>query len=66
MTPSHDLPFSHSSFDCSIATGVIYWVEQHELTLREMVRVTRPGGTIALLDTRSSMSFSRMMQFAAD
>src|SRR5215470_11866796 len=42
-TPSHDLPFYDASFDCSLATGVIYWVEYPESTLREMVRVTRPG-----------------------
>jgi ubiquinone/menaquinone biosynthesis C-methylase UbiE len=64
--PSHDLPFPYSSFDCSIATGVIYWVEHPESTLREMVRVTRPGGTIALLDPHSSMSVSNMHRYAAE
>lgn len=65
-TRSHDLPFPYSSFDCSIATGVIYWVEHPLSTLREMVRVTRPGGEIALLDPHSSMSVSRMHQYAAE
>lgn len=64
--PSHDLPFPYCSFDCSIATGVIYWVEHPESTLREMVRVTRPGGTVALLDPHSSMSVSNMRRYAAE
>lgn len=63
--PSHDLPFSDGSFDCSLATGVIYWVEYPEPTLFEMVRVTRPGGTICLLDPHSSMSVARMRDYAA-
>jgi ubiquinone/menaquinone biosynthesis C-methylase UbiE len=64
-TPSHDLPFADASFDCSLATGVIYWVEHPESTLREMVRVTRPGGSVSLLDPHRSMSVSRMHDYAA-
>ena len=65
-TPSHNLPFTDASFDCSLATGVIYWVEHPESTLREMVRVTRPGGTVSLLDPHSSMSVSRMRRYAGE
>jgi 2-polyprenyl-3-methyl-5-hydroxy-6-metoxy-1,4-benzoquinol methylase len=65
-TPSHDLPFADASFDCSLATGVIYWVEHPESTLCEMVRVTRPGGTVSLLDPHRSMSVSRMRHYAAE
>jgi ubiquinone/menaquinone biosynthesis C-methylase UbiE len=65
-TPSHDLPFADASFDCSLATGVIYWVEHPESTLREMVRVTRPGGTVSLLDPHCSMSVPRMRHYAAE
>jgi ubiquinone/menaquinone biosynthesis C-methylase UbiE len=65
-TPSHNLPFADASFDCSLATGVIYWIEHPESTLREMVRVTRPGGTVSLLDPHCSMSVSRMRHYAAE
>lgn len=65
-TPSHDLPFADASFDCSLATGVIYWVEHPESTLREMVRVTRPGGIVSLLDPHCSMSVSRMRHYATE
>ena len=64
-TPSHALPFADASFDCSLATGVIYWVEYPETTLCEMVRVTRPGGTVSLLDPHRSMSVARMRNYAA-
>jgi 2-polyprenyl-3-methyl-5-hydroxy-6-metoxy-1,4-benzoquinol methylase len=62
---SRDLPFADGSFDCSLATGVIYWVEHPDSTLREMVRVTRPGGMVALLDPHCSMSVARMRDYAA-
>jgi ubiquinone/menaquinone biosynthesis C-methylase UbiE len=64
--PTHHLPFAEATFDCSLATGVIYWVEHHEKTLREMVRVTRPGGTVVSLDPHASMSISRMRAYAAE
>lgn len=52
------LPFADASFDFTYATGVIYWVEHLVATLREMVRVTRPSGTVAFLDPHASMSVS--------
>ena len=64
-TPSHELPFADASFDGSLATGVIYWVQHPESTLREMVRVTRPGGTVSLLDPHCSMSVSGMRHYAS-
>jgi ubiquinone/menaquinone biosynthesis C-methylase UbiE len=65
-TPSHNLLFADGSFDCSFATGVICWVEYPDSTLREMVRVPRPGGTVSLLDPHSSMSASRVRHYAAE
>jgi ubiquinone/menaquinone biosynthesis C-methylase UbiE len=60
------LPFADATFDCALATGVIYWVEHHEKTLREMVRVTRPGGTIVSLDPHASMSVARMQAYSTE
>jgi ubiquinone/menaquinone biosynthesis C-methylase UbiE len=62
--PSDALPFADATFDCSLATGVIYWVEHHVKTLCEMVRVTRPGGTIVSLDPHASMSASGMRAYS--
>lgn len=39
-----DLPFGDGSFDLVTAFGVIEHVENDERMLREMLRVTRPGG----------------------
>jgi ubiquinone/menaquinone biosynthesis C-methylase UbiE len=64
--PTDELPFANAAFDCSLATGVIYWVRHHEKTLREMVRVTRPGGTVVSLDPHASMSVSQMRTYSAE
>lgn len=57
------LPFPNGSFDASFATTVIYFIEDPANALREMVRVTRPGGLIATLDPASPMSVSAMSQY---
>lgn len=62
---SDNLPFADAAFDCTLATGVIYWVEHHEKTLREMVRVTRPGGLVVSLDPHASMSLLGMRDYSA-
>jgi ubiquinone/menaquinone biosynthesis C-methylase UbiE len=58
LSATDRLPFADASFDYTYATGVIYWVEHLLATLREMVRVTRPSGTVAFLDPHASMSVS--------
>ncbi len=50
------LPFADAVFDLTMATTVVYWVARPEPVVREMVRVTRPGGTLATLDPHTSMS----------
>ncbi len=42
------LPFEDESFDLVFALGVIPWLEQPELAMQEMARVTRPGGYVIL------------------
>ncbi len=42
------LPFPDSSFDASVSVFGSMFAPDHEQTAREIVRVTRPGGTIAL------------------
>lgn len=53
--PGESLPFPDNSFDLAIATTVIYFVAHPQAVLREMVRVTRPGGIVATLDPHASM-----------
>jgi ubiquinone/menaquinone biosynthesis C-methylase UbiE len=63
---SNKLPFADGSFDCAIATGVIYWVEHPLETLREMARVVRPGGAISTLDPHASMSIPRVRAYNSE
>jgi ubiquinone/menaquinone biosynthesis C-methylase UbiE len=49
------LPFPDNNFDLVTATTVVYFVAKPAAVLREMVRVTRPGGMVAMLDPHASM-----------
>lgn len=44
----HSLPYPDSSFDATIMSFVLSYSDQRELAAAEMVRVTRPGGVIAV------------------
>jgi ubiquinone/menaquinone biosynthesis C-methylase UbiE len=44
------LPFRAGRFDAALAVTVLLHVARPEAMLREMVRVTRPGGVVALQD----------------
>jgi SAM-dependent methyltransferase len=44
------LPFRAGRFDCALAVTVLLHVARPEAMLRELVRVTRPGGVVALQD----------------
>ncbi len=56
-------PFPDCAFDVVLATTVLHWVERPEAVLREMVRVARPGATVATLDPNSSMSPAGMRAY---
>lgn len=57
-------PFPDCAFDVVLATTVLHWVERPEAVLREMVRVARPGATVATLDPHSSMSPAGMRAYS--
>jgi SAM-dependent methyltransferase len=44
VAPVERLPFGDASFDAVVATGVIEYVEDPKVALRELARVLRPGG----------------------
>jgi len=44
----YSLAFDDSFFDLVIAIGVIPWLKKSELAMREMSRVTKPGGHVIL------------------
>lgn len=61
------LPFPDAFFDHTISMLTLQFVPQAELAVREMLRVTRPGGTVAAAtwDTRGGLVALRMIYDAA-
>lgn len=51
------LAFEEDSFDLVVALGVIPWLEQPEVAMQEMARVTKPGGYVILTaDNRARLN----------
>jgi len=61
------LPFADASFDHAVSMLVLQFVPRADLAVREMRRVTRPGGTVAAAtwDTRGGYIALRMVYDAA-
>lgn len=52
------LPFADESFDLLVALGVLPWVDDPGVALRELARVLEPGGhAIVSADNRARLSF---------
>jgi demethylmenaquinone methyltransferase / 2-methoxy-6-polyprenyl-1,4-benzoquinol methylase len=47
---AEDLPFADDEFDALTFTYLLRYVDDVPATLRELVRVVRPGGTVAMLE----------------
>ncbi|GAA3409682.1 class I SAM-dependent methyltransferase [Paenibacillus hodogayensis] len=54
------LPFEEGMFDVVVCNGVIQLIEQYEDVLRELARVTKPGGTL-LVETLNRNSIQRKL-----
>lgn len=54
------LPFADGKFDAVLCIGVIQLIEQYEAVLRELARVTKPGGTM-LIQTLNRSSVQRKL-----
>jgi ubiquinone/menaquinone biosynthesis C-methylase UbiE len=52
---AEDLPFEDATFDASWSVGGFNYFNDHERTLREMRRVTRPGGPVVIADELPSL-----------
>jgi ubiquinone/menaquinone biosynthesis C-methylase UbiE len=63
------LPYADGSFDAALSCVGIMFAPHHELSADELVRVTRPGGTIGLISWTPSgfigQLFATMKPFAA-
>jgi SAM-dependent methyltransferase len=62
-----ELPFPDANFDCTISMLVLQFIPKPDIAVREMRRVTRPGGTVAAAtwDTRGGFVAYRMICDAA-
>ncbi len=58
------LPFPDNFFDLVTATTVVYLFTDSQKGFGELVRVAKPGGTVATLDPDVSMSPGKMRVFA--
>lgn len=47
---AEDLPFGDNSFDAVLSVVGAMFAPHHQLTADEMLRVTRPGGTLAMIN----------------
>jgi SAM-dependent methyltransferase len=47
VAPAEDLPFEDGTFDCALSQLVFHFVQDPAASVREMARVTRPGGLVA-------------------
>jgi demethylmenaquinone methyltransferase/2-methoxy-6-polyprenyl-1,4-benzoquinol methylase len=47
---AEDLPFADGEFDALTFTYLLRYVDDVPATLRELIRVVRPGGTVAMLE----------------
>ena len=45
----HDIPMAHSSVDAAISAFALQWSPDPLLAISELARITKPGGTIAIL-----------------
>lgn len=58
QAPIEALPFANSSFDVVVATGVLEFVREPSVALRELIRVLHPNGRlIGSLPNRRSVHF---------
>jgi SAM-dependent methyltransferase len=62
---AEELPFENESFDVVLSTVGVQFAPRHEVTAREVVRVLRPGGRIALVNWTPEGSVGRMLKTVA-
>src|SRR6201994_1243206 len=57
-----EIPFADAAFDLTLSMLVLAFIPEPQRAVREMVRVTKPGGTVAacMWDLRGGLVFGRM------
>lgn len=61
LADAHRIPFADSTFDIAFCRSTIHHLERSSRAIREMARVTRPGGLVLLVSepTRSVLDHER-------
>jgi SAM-dependent methyltransferase len=59
---AEDLPFEDGRFDVVLSTFGIQFAPRHEVAAREAARVTRPGGTIGLINWTPKGHIGRVLK----
>ena len=59
---AEDLPFEDASFDRVLSTFGVQFAPRHEVVARELVRVTRPGGTIGIVNWTPQGHLGRVLK----
>lgn len=59
---AEDLPFEDGSFDRVLSTFGVQFAPRHQVVARELVRVTRPGGTIGLINWTPQGHLGRVLK----
>lgn len=62
---AEDLPYADASFDTVLSCVGVMFAPHHQLSADEMVRVTRPGGTIALVSWTPAGYVGQMLKTVA-
>jgi ubiquinone/menaquinone biosynthesis C-methylase UbiE len=57
------LPLADASFDAALATNLLFLLPDPAAGLRELARVTRPGGTVGWLNPSDTLSRSAAAEF---
>jgi SAM-dependent methyltransferase len=65
--PAEELPFAEGAFDATVSQLVVNFMRDAEVGVREMARVTRPGGVVAscVWDYAGEMTLLRVFWDAA-
>jgi ubiquinone/menaquinone biosynthesis C-methylase UbiE len=64
MGDAYNLPFADRSFDKCFSTCVMFLLPEPEKGILEMLRVTKPGGMIAMLNPTANMSPENAAKYA--
>ena len=58
------LPFGWATFDAALATNLLFLLDDPGAGLAQLVRVTRPGGTVAFINPSDRMDITSAQAFA--